>query len=104
MAHATKQEKMQRKDPLVRACAAELGANVRTLRKAQNLSQATLAIMMNTEHPRISDIERGLVNARIQDIVELARALDVEPVELLDLEKFTLADHPAPLPYEHARL
>ncbi len=90
-------------DPLVEACAAELGRNLRAIRRSQNLSQERLGLMVKTKHSRISNIERGLVNPRFSDIVELARALNVGPGELIDFAAFDPADYPLP-PDDHARL
>lgn len=104
MAAKGKKEAMEGKDPLVRKLAMELGRNVRTLRLDQNLSQERLAYMIKTKHPRISNIERGLVDARLTDIVELSRALDVDPAELLNLHAVKLADNPLPSSDGHVRL
>lgn len=60
--------------------------------------------MVGTKHPRISNLEGGLVDVRLSDIVKLARALDVDPGELLDLAAYKLKDYPLPPPDNHARL
>ena len=99
-----KKEEMAGKDPLVQKLASELGRNVRATRTDQHLTQERLGYMINTKHPRISDIERGLVNARLTDIVELSRALGVDPAELLDLRVAKLAESSTPPPDDHAQL
>lgn len=104
MAELTKKEKMERKDPLVQLYALDLGENLRNLRKSKGWTQQMLAETMGTEHPRISDIERGLIDARLSDIVNLARIMEVSPTELLDFSKHDPADHPAPPPGGHAQL
>ncbi|MFQ8868081.1 MAG: helix-turn-helix domain-containing protein, partial [Eggerthella lenta] len=81
----SKNEKMARKDPLVQRLSADLGSRLLEVRTSEGLSQTTLAEMVGTKHPRISNLEGGLVDVRLSDIVKLARALDVNPGELLDL-------------------
>lgn len=44
------------------------------------------------------------MDVRLSDIVKLARALDVNPGELLDLAAYKLEDYPLPLPDNHARM
>lgn len=97
----SKNEKMARKDPLVQRLSADLGSR---LLEVRGLSQNTLAEMVGTKHPRISNLEGGLVDVRLSDIVKLARALDVNPGELLDLAAYKLEDYPLPLPDNHARM
>lgn len=91
------------RDPLVQKYASDLGANLRRLRKSQGLSQERLGLMIGSEHPRISNIERGRVIPGFPDVVKLCRALDVDPVELVDISSFHLADYPFP-PDGHAPL
>ncbi len=102
MSGLTKKERMARKDPLSQTYAAMLGANLRRLRKERNLSQGRLGLMMGTQHPRISDIERGRVVIGFDDVAKLCRALEVDPADLIDLPSITLSDHPLP-PERHAR-
>ena len=96
MGGLTKKERMARKDPLVQTYAANLGANLRRLRKQQNLSQETLGLMIGTKHSRISNIEHGRVILGFPDVAKLCRALGVDPAELIDLSVITLKDHPLP--------
>ncbi|RNL49051.1 helix-turn-helix domain-containing protein [Paraeggerthella hongkongensis] len=103
MSRLEKHEHLRSKDPLACCHACELGENVRSLRKAQRLSQDRLAQMIGTKHPRISDIEYGLADLRISEIDQIARALDVRPSELLDLEAHHPRDFPLP-PDGHAPL
>ena len=60
-----------------------LGANVKRLRKAQRLSQERLAELTDLDQPHISEIEAGLVNLTLDNLQALARALGVEPCDLL---------------------
>ena len=77
-------------DPLVQQYAFILGENLRQLRKAQGLTQERLGLMIGTGHSRISNIERG-------------RALEADPVELVDTAAFKLSDFPE-RQQGHARL
>lgn len=104
MSEMSKNEKMARKDPLVQRLSADLGSRLLDVRTSEGLSQTTLAEMVGTKHPRISNLEGGLVDTRLSDIVKLARALDVDPGELLDLAAYKLEDYPLPPPDNHARL
>ena len=89
MSEMSKNEKMARKDPLVQRLSADLGSRLLEVRTSEGLSQNTLAEM---------------VDVRLSDIVKLARALDVNPGELLDLAAYKLEDYPLPLPDNHARM
>lgn len=104
MSEMSKNEKMARKDPLVQRLSADLGSRLLEVRTSEGLSQNTLAEMVGTKHPRISNLEGGLVDVRLSDIVKLARALDVNPGVLLDLAAYKLEDYPLPLPDNHARM
>lgn len=104
MSEMSKNEKMARKDPLVQRLSADLGSRLLEVRTSEGLSQNTLAEMVGTKHPRISNLEGGLVDVRLSDIVKLARALDVNPGELLDLAAYKLEDYPLPLHDNHARM
>lgn len=103
MAKLTNREEMERKDTLVQIYALDLGENLRACRKARNLTQGDVAENMGTKHARVSNIENGLVDARLSDIVKIARALEVEPGELLDFSLRKLDDHPEHYPDGHAR-
>ena len=97
MSEMSKNEKMARKDPLVQRLSADLGSRLLEVRTSEGLSQTTLAEMVGTKHPRISNLEGGLVDVRLSDIVKLAG-------ELLDLAAYKLEDYPLPLPDNHARM
>lgn len=91
MADLTKKEKMERKDPLVQLYALDLGENLRIQREARGLTQEDLGLMIGTQHPRISDMERGLVDIRLSDIIKLARVFEIRPDNLVDFSKYELA-------------
>lgn len=104
MGAKSKKELMAHEDPLVQMLAQKLGENVRALRKSQNLTQERLGYMIGTKHARISDIERGLVVARLSDIVKLADAFNVRLEDIIDLSAFDPSDCQLAGPVDHARL
>lgn len=60
-----------------------LGANVRTLRIKQKLTQEQLADLCDLHRTYVGAIERGDRNVSLKNIVIIAQALNVEPAELL---------------------
>ena len=64
----------------------EFGENVRNIRKNLNITQTDLALRINGDETKISRIERGKYNFGITTILILAKALNVEVKELLNLE------------------
>ena len=59
------------------------GTNVKRYREAAGLSQAEIAARMGVDRAYISAIERGLQNATLLSVWEIAQALEVRPMELL---------------------
>ena len=103
MAKLTDREEMERKDILVQHYALDLGKNLRSHRKAQKRTQEEVAENLGTKHARVSNIENGLVDARLSDIVKIARVLGVDPGALLDFSLRTLDDFPEEHPNGHVR-
>ena len=103
MGNLSKKQTMERKDPLVRKYASDLGTNLRQIRKDQGLTQKKLGLMIGSEHSRISNIECGYVALSIPDLVKLSRALDVDPCQRADLAPHKLIDYPEQAD-GHARL
>ena len=104
MAVQSKREAMANEDILVQLIAADFGKRLHEARDREGLPQTMLAEMIKTKHPRVSNLEGGLVDVRISDVVKLARALDVNPGTLLDLSAYELKDYPEPAPPSgHAR-
>jgi transcriptional regulator with XRE-family HTH domain len=62
---------------------ARFAANLRRLRITAGISQEALADRCGLHRTEISLLERAGREPRLTTIVKLARALDVEPVELL---------------------
>lgn len=60
------------------------GHRVSDARRAQGLTQEQLAHRSGLDSTYISGIERGLRNVAVLNIIKLARALEVEPGDLLD--------------------
>jgi transcriptional regulator with XRE-family HTH domain len=62
----------------------EIGSRLRALRQARGMTQAQLAQILGTRHTNVSGIERGTRGITVQQVVKLARALDVSPAVILD--------------------
>lgn len=60
-----------------------IGVRIRRLRKAQGLTQQTLAEISNQEPSNISHIERGATKLSLPTLVNIANALEVTVDELL---------------------
>lgn len=61
----------------------QFGENLIRLRKAADLSQEQLAFAANLHRTEIGMLERGVRMARIDTVVKLAGALEVDAHELL---------------------
>ena len=61
-----------------------LGKNVARLRRERGLSQEAFADHAQIHRTYISDIERGARNPTIEVVAKIAKALGVEPSELLE--------------------
>lgn len=55
--------------------AAEIGARIREIRKAQGVSQETLAGLAGTGQRYISELERGKTTARLGEMLKVLDAL-----------------------------
>ena len=60
-----------------------LGRNVRAARLARGLSQEQLAFEAEMKRSYLSDLERGTRNPSVRALGRLAKALGVEPADLL---------------------
>jgi len=63
--------------------AAEFGARVRARRLELGLTQMRLAELSGLDLSFVSDSERGLRNVSLVIIVKLAKALEVDPADLV---------------------
>ncbi len=70
--------------PVDRAVASQFGANLVYCRKRAGFSQEDLGFRASLHRTEIGMLERGIRLARIDTLVKLAGALEVEPAELLD--------------------
>jgi len=59
------------------------GARVRELRHERGYSQERLAELAGLHRNYVGDVERGVRNAGLLNVLHLANALDVLPAELL---------------------
>ncbi len=60
-----------------------LATNLRSFRRRQGLSQEELAYRADIDRTYVSALERAVYGATIDVLEKLARALDVQPWELL---------------------
>lgn len=63
--------------------AREFGARVREVRQARGLSQEALADRSGQHRTYIGHIERGETSPTLASIVQLAKALEVDPGDLV---------------------
>ncbi len=61
----------------------KLGEHIRTIRKAQGLSQEQLAELSGLHRNYIGGVERGERNLALLNIIRIAHALGMSPSELL---------------------
>ena len=59
-----------------------LGANIRELRKQQNISQEVLAELANLHRTYISAVERGRTNVTYRTLRKIAHGLGITVAEL----------------------
>ncbi len=64
-----------------------LGANIRALRVGKELTQEKLAELSNLHRTYIGAIERGDRNISLKNIISIAKALNVDPAELLQIKQ-----------------
>ena len=60
-----------------------LGANIKRLREAKQLSLRELSYACNIDNSKISKIEKGQINITFTTLLQLASALEMHPSELL---------------------
>ena len=60
-----------------------LGVNVRHHRKLKGMSQEQLALAAGMERSYVSDLERGTRNPSVAALGRLAKALGIQPHQLL---------------------
>lgn len=60
-----------------------LGLNVRKFRKLRGMTQEQLGLDTEMERSYVSDLERGIRNPSVRAVERLAKALNVQPHQLL---------------------
>lgn len=63
------------------------GARLRAIRTERHLSQEKLGKMINVNRNFVGEVERGKQNICLDNILQLARALKVNPRDFFDLYK-----------------
>lgn len=63
----------------------KFGENLKKIRKSKELSLRELSSLCSVDFGDISKIESGKINITILTVLELARALEVQPKKLFDL-------------------
>jgi transcriptional regulator with XRE-family HTH domain len=71
---------MPKHDPILRS----LGQSIAKHRRAQELTQDALAEKADLDRTYLSDIERGVRNPGIRNVVLIAKALGITPSRLLE--------------------
>jgi transcriptional regulator with XRE-family HTH domain len=61
----------------------KLGAQIKRLREAKKLSLRELSYACDIDNSKISKIEKGQINITFTTMLQLAKALETEPSELL---------------------
>jgi len=79
MAAADKKKNPEKNDQLITV----FGRNVLKHRKQRGLTQQALADLCDVDYITISRIERNISNTTISTIAIIAKALDIDPSELL---------------------
>jgi transcriptional regulator with XRE-family HTH domain len=70
------------------------GKNLKARRLAKKLTYRQMALRCNVDYGDIQKIESGKVNITILTLIELARALELPPKDLLDIAELELtANH-----------
>ena len=64
-------------------CLGLLGEEIRIRRKSQGLSQAKLAMMINSGQSYIYRVEKGKVRVGLDKLIRIAKALDVSVSDLI---------------------
>ncbi len=60
-----------------------LGLNIKKLREAKGLSFRELSYACEIDHSKISKIEKGQINITFTTILQLSKALEITPSELV---------------------
>ncbi|HVS19671.1 MAG TPA: helix-turn-helix domain-containing protein, partial [Planctomycetota bacterium] len=80
-----KPEQFSSRGPADQALLRDLGTRLRALREEAGLTVSELARLSELSRRHLTEIEAGRANPTATRLVDLARALDREPADLLDL-------------------
>jgi len=69
----------------------QLGKTIRKLRKAKQMTQEQLAEAIDCNVDTISNIERGVTSARLENLAAMAKVFEIEIGELFDLQPRNLS-------------
>jgi transcriptional regulator with XRE-family HTH domain len=64
----------------------QFGKRLKSLRQSKNLTLRKMALLCNVEYADIQRYETGKQNITLLSLAELAKALEVEPQELLNFQ------------------
>jgi transcriptional regulator with XRE-family HTH domain len=64
----------------------KFGENLRKIRKTKGLSLREMSYACSIDNSKIAKIEKGMINITFTTLLQLAVALEVRPVALLDYE------------------
>lgn len=73
--------------------AREVGARIATQRKSRGITQAQLAEYMNLEKETVSRIETGVISPTLVRLAQLAKFLDCEIGDFLQVDSQQVTDH-----------
>ena len=65
----------------------QFGKRLKFLRQSKNLTLRKMSLLCNVEYADIQRYESGKQNITLLSLAELAKALEVEPKELLEFNK-----------------
>ncbi|MFC4209555.1 helix-turn-helix domain-containing protein [Pedobacter lithocola] len=65
----------------------KIGQRIKELRREKGMPQIELAVELNYEKSNMSRLESGRVNPRITTLFKVAKALDVDLQELINITK-----------------
>lgn len=69
----------------------KFGLRLKELRKARKISQEELMAVTGIHRTYLSEVERGIRNISIVNVEKLARALDVDAMEMFNFRKVSNA-------------
>jgi transcriptional regulator with XRE-family HTH domain len=64
----------------------KFGLHLKSIREKQDISLRDLASKCELDHSKIGKIENGKTNLKLSTIFELAKALEINPKNLLDFD------------------